>query len=139
MARIYKTSDRVKIKVDGLVVHISPLTYQVKSEMQSLIIAGKPMDAAVLSFKNAIKKIEGLTDQNDDEYKVEFENGVLTDGCVDDLMNIQQGTKLNLISIALLNGLPEEFENPNTGLALEGVSYVEASKKGKKSKAKVGA
>lgn len=140
MAKIYRTSDRIKINVEGLVVHISPLTYQKKAEMQALILQGKPMDAAVLALKSSIKDVEGLEDMSGSDYELDFVENELSDHCIDDLLNIAQGTTLNLVAIELLNGVPDEFTDPNTGQKLAGVEFVKEEKSaGKKSRRKAGA
>ncbi len=38
--KIYRISDRIKVKVGGLVFKIGPLTYDQKSEIQSLAASG---------------------------------------------------------------------------------------------------
>lgn len=108
--------------------------------MQALILQGKPMDAAVLALKSSIKDVEGLEDMSGSDYELDFVENELSDHCIDDLLNIAQGTTLNLVAIELLNGVPDEFTDPNTGQKLAGVEFVKEEKSaGKKSRRKAGA
>lgn len=136
MSRIYKTTDRVKVKVDDLTFSISPLSYAQKSEIQSKLYKAvndqdmlAAQDAAVLSIKYAVKSVKGLTDGNDEPYQLEMENNQLTQQCIDDLLNIEQNTKLAAVCTSLVHGISTEIVDPNTGEKLEGVSFEVSEKK----------
>jgi len=133
--RIYSTEDRIKIKVDGLVFEISPLSFNQKMEIQAEIINGEikgdplgAMKGAALAVKYAVKSITGLKNSEGKDYEFGFDDKGLTDESVDDLFNMEQGQKLTLVCLNLLAAIPKEFVDPSTGEAIEGVSLV---KKGK--------
>lgn len=135
MGKIYRVSDRIKVKVDGLVVEISPLTFEQKINVQAEVLKGDPMSAmrgAALAVKYALKGLSGLTCPDGSEYELEFAGGALTDQCLDDLFNLKESEKLALISLNLLQSVPSAFVDPNTGEKIEGVSIVKESG-GKKS------
>jgi len=125
MAIVYRTSDRIKIKVGELVVSVSPLNRYQKAKVQELTMVGKDIDAASTALKAGIKNIEGLEDIHNEPYKLVFDdNKELTDECIDDLMNLELAPELVNICVSLLNGIPKEFVNPVTGKKLKGVEFV---------------
>ena len=127
MSRIYRTSDIIKIEVDGLKIGVSPLTFDQKMIAQALVMNGdvtSAMKGAAYAVKCALKSIEGLTDADGQEYALSFNNNMLSDECWDDIQNIEQATKLTLVSLNLLAGMPKEFTDPNNGKRLEGVSII---------------
>lgn len=135
MSVVYRVSDTFDLKIDSIVVSISPLNYKIKSDMQSCVIAGKPMDAAVLALKNSVKKIDGLKTADGKDYELEFDSdGTLKEDCVSDLLNIPESSKLNLVAIGLINGMPKgDFLDPETRKPLQGVKFVSKASSRKKS------
>ena len=135
MTKLYRLSDKISIKIDGITIKISPLSFAQKSEMQSLLITGKPMDivqAAHYAVKCAVKEVSGIKLYDGSDYEVEYDGDVLTDECVSDLFNIPQKDKIGLICTELLNGIPDGFIDPQTGDKLEGVSIVRSKSPAKK-------
>ena len=128
MARIYKMSDRIPVKIHDLKVKIAPLSYEVKSVCQGMIISGNHMQAAVHALKNALKEVNGLENADGSSYELEFENGELTSTCIDELLNVQWSNEIQMVAISLLQGVPKEFTDPSTGKPLEGVTFAEAPK-----------
>lgn len=128
MAKIYRVTDRIPVKVDDIVVTISPLTIQQKSEVEAIGASGGSaalLNASLKALKYAIKDISGLENADGSGYKLEFDpDGSLSDACLDDIYNIQQSLKLITISLNLVNNIPDEFYDPVTGVPLEGVSFV---------------
>ena len=138
MSVVYRMSDRRQLKIDNIIVSIAPLNYKVKADMQSMVLSGKPMDASVLAIRNSIKGIEGLKLADGSKYEINFDDdGQLSMECVEDLLNIPEASKLNLIAISLVNGMPQkEFMDPESGKPLDGVKFVEKAKAEKKTKAR---
>ena len=133
MSVVYRLTDRRRLKIDDIEVVIAPLDYKVKADMQALIIQGRPMDAAILALKHGIKDVDGLTLSDGSKYELEKDDsGALSEQAINDLLNIPQSEKINLVSISLLHGMPQkQFTDPETGKSLAGVKFVEkpASKK----------
>jgi hypothetical protein len=129
MSKIYRTSDTVALNLDGLVVKISPLSYKQKMDVQAEILTGDTrgaMNAAALAVKYALKDIQGLEDSEGNPYQLKFENGKVADECWDDLQNIKEGQKLIMVCLNLMNSVPKDFVDPNTGKKLEGVSLIKS-------------
>lgn len=127
MAKIYKTTDRIPLEVDGLTIVVSPLSFEQKMQVQTEILklGGQgAMRGAKLACQFGIKDIKGLKNADETDYLVEIENDKITDKCWDDLQNIEQTQKLITVCLNLINGIPKEFVNPQTGEKLEGVSFV---------------
>jgi len=120
---VYRKSDRIKLKVGELEVHMSPLTFAEKSTVQEYIMEN-PMKGSLHALKCAVKDIQGLKLPDGSEYELAFENEILTDECVDDLTNIQNVDELFIACLDLINGVPSEFRNPMTGEKLEGVEII---------------
>lgn len=135
MAKIYRTNDIISLKIDGLVVNISPLTFEQKMQIQTELMLNAsegPMRAAKLACQYAIKDIKGLEDADGSEYKLEFENNKVSDKCWDDLQNVQETNKMITACLNLVNGVPSEFVDPQTGKKIEGVSIIKEASKAKK-------
>lgn len=127
MAKIYRTTDIIKLEIGGLVVGISPLSFEQKMNVQAEILKGDalgPMRGASLAVKYALKSIEGIEDQDGKPYQLQFENDKLSDSCWDDLQNISEGNSLTMVCLNLLDKVPSEFIDPNTGDKLKGVKIL---------------
>lgn len=135
MSVVYRTSDRLKVKVGGLVFKISPLSKYQKEKIQTLSIENKLMQSAATAIQCAVKSVSGLKDKDGEDYTLELDgNKELTEECVDDLMNLGEAPELATICAALLNGIPQEFVDPYSGKKLKGVSWIkEGEADGKKS------
>lgn len=133
MARIYRTSDRIKVKIDDTVVTIRPLTYHQKAEIQSHFLGftqgdvTKATEAMVSAIKYAVTGIEGIEDCDGRPYELEFDCDALSEDCVSDLLNIEISDKLQQVCSSLLHGIPKGFVD-NSGKPIEGVEIVKKVK-----------
>ena len=135
MATIYKTTDQIPLKVKDLTIKVSPLSFEQKMKVQSEILkngAEGAMRGAKLACQFAIKEIKGIVDGSGNEYQIELKDGKLSDECWDDLQNVQETQDLITVCLNLINGVPKEFIDPQTGKKLEGVSFVKKDNPGKK-------
>jgi hypothetical protein len=128
MAKIFRTSDRIPVKIDTITVTVAPLTFDQKTELQTVMLSASkdPMNAvrgARLAVKYAVKKVDGLEDMDGVRYDVELgEDGLLTDDSVDTLLNMQEYPKLIAVCSQLISGIPQGIVDPSTGKAMAGVS-----------------
>ena len=130
MSRIYRKSDRLKIKIDDLQFVISPLSLHEKTEVQQLMVEaqskgniGKLTKSICKTIQYSLKDINGLYDCDDQPYKLSFDDsGMLTDECLDELMNLELSDRLQQVCVRLLGGIPKEFLDDN-GNPIEGVSW----------------
>lgn len=136
MTKIYKTTDKVPVTIDDITFFISPLSYFQKSELEQHM--HKYLDtreiihaqnAAFKAIKYAVKGISGVTCLDGSDYDLEFEDKVLSDTCVDDLLNMEQSSRLSAICSSLINGLITDIKDPETGESLEGISFEDTEKK----------
>jgi hypothetical protein len=111
--KIYKTTDRLKIKIGDAIITISPLNLEQKIEIQTVLSKGTT-DAiyrgSALALKYAVKDVEGITFANGEKYVVELENGVLKDSIVEDLLNFEQAQDLMITCNSLVEGIPKGVE-----------------------------
>jgi hypothetical protein len=132
MARIYRKSDRIKIKIDDVTVTVSPLSAHEKAEIQKEMMAylkgniKSGQEGVILSLKYAVKDIEGVLDLDDKPYALKFESGYLTNDCVDDLLNMEITSKLAQVCGTLANGIPKDIVDKD-GNKLEGVEIIRGS------------
>ena len=137
--RIYKTSDRIPVKIDDVEFKISPLTFEQKSIISSCVktVAGETVydgsRAAFLGVKYAVKEVKGIT-HGEEEFELEFDDGVLSDECVNDLLNLELNEKIIITCTNLLCGIPDKIIDTTTGTPLVGVEFNRPTKKVKPKK-----
>ena len=117
-------SDRIPVKIHDMTVKISPLSYDVKSACQSLIMNGNHMEAAVYALKNSIKEIDGLENEDGSKYQLQFSEGQISQDSIDEILNVPGSDEMQLVAISLLQGIPKEFVDPGTGKKLTGVEFL---------------
>lgn len=139
MAKIYKRSDRIAVKIKDITVKLAPLSIDQKAEIQQAMLNGRVKSdikeltrGMVLSVKYSLKSIEGVTDSNDKPYALEFEGENLTDSCVNDLFNLEVKQELALVCSSLVKNIPNDFTDEN-GQKLEGVELIKPSEKSESS------
>jgi hypothetical protein len=126
VAKVLRMSDRIKVKIGELSFELAPLSNDRKIEISSCTKKQDGIDvydhgsAQHLYVKYSLKKVTGLTDYNDNEYKLSFENEVLTDDCVSEIFMIPQKQDLMAAAWQLLNGMPEKLTDHN-GKVMKGV------------------
>lgn len=135
---IYRKSDRVSVEIEGIEFKLSPLTFQEKSELQQHMIKAVrgDMDEAMISVRKSIKyclkDMKGVfyIDESGDkrEYHLGFEDNVLSDDCIDDLLNMPISAKLNSVCAAMLHGVPEEILGED-GKPVEGIKIKKQEEK----------
>jgi hypothetical protein len=135
MARIYKTTDRIKVKIDDIIVTLAPLTFRQKQEGQSMIISGQKngedhaiTKAVIQLIKWSLKGIAGLVDGDGNAYQLKMHNDEVSDESIDDLLNIEMYPKLMTVCTAMSVAVPSQFIGPD-GKPLEGVELVTSGDK----------
>lgn len=137
MLKVYKTSDRIPVKIGDVVVKVSPLTYQQKIDISNCTktVGGQEIfDAtrsAFLAIKFCVKEVSGVVYADGSKFELEFEDGVLKDDTVDEIMNMEINANLIMVAMNLLNGVPEKPVNPETGKPLKGVEFLNVEVKTK--------
>lgn len=137
MARIYRLSDRIKVKIDDITVTVSPLSNHQKAEIQTHLLGLHRGDihaatkGMLLSMKYAVKDIKGLED-SDGEYKCQFDNdGNLSDETLEDLYNLENSVKLLQVCQELVSGVPKSFKDKD-GNPIDGVEVISEESQPKK-------
>jgi hypothetical protein len=140
MARIYKRTDRIEVKIDDLIVKLAPLTFDQKTEIQQAMIKGradgnlKELSRGIaLSIQYSVKGVNGLVDGDGNPYTLEFDGEILSKNSVDDLMNLEVTPKLTMVCASMVNGIPSEFRN-NDNKPIDGVEVVKADKEASEKK-----
>ncbi len=135
MARIYKRTDRICVKIDDITVKIAPLTLHQKAEIQHAMILGRTKTdikeaskGIALAVKYGVKGIDGVQDSDGNPYQLKMDSeGNLSDEAVDDLLNLEMTQKLVMICSGMVNGVQTSFTDSD-GKALDGVEIVDTPK-----------
>jgi len=135
MTTIYRKSDRVRVKIDGVTFSLAPLSAHQKAEIQAAMLNGRRnMDikeatqGVVLALKYSIKDVDGVFNTDGTPYRLQLdENKCLSEECVDDLLNLEITEKLSLVCSSLIRKIPDEFTNEK-GEKMEGVEIVKTPK-----------
>lgn len=122
---VYETTDKIKVKIDELVFELSPLSFLTKNKIQTQVVTGNALEAAVTALKHGIKSVSGLKKRDGSDYKLSFENDVVSDASIDALMNIKSSQKLIAVVMNMISGMPEKQFVDQNGNPLDGVSFVE--------------
>lgn len=130
--RIYKTTQKIEVKIDKISIFISPLTYNQKMELQGLMMKastdmGQAMELVKKAMSMAIKDINGVVieDENgkDTDYKLDFNGTELSDDCINDLLNMPISNKISSVCSSLLAGIPDRILDQN-GEPIEGITII---------------
>lgn len=126
MARIYKPTDRMQFKIGEIIVKIAPLSRHQKNEVQKMMTKGQDKkdlmllnDAIMLAISYCVKGISGVFDANNEPYQLEFDEGVLTEECISDLLNMEESKQLIQLCSEFVNGIPKKG-------AVAGVELIES-------------
>lgn len=139
MARIYKLSTKVPVKIDDAVFQLSPLSISQKDEITCMLAevqneglkgASKMLAATRLALKYSVKGLDGVFE--DAEGLVPFvltfdSNGQLDDDSLEALSNFEHTQKLNEVIMSMLVG----FSTKNKIEGVE-IDYKGETKKQKK-------
>ena len=135
--RIYKTNEKIEVKIDDISVFISPLSYQQKIALHPSFMAAatgdleKGMEAVLITLKMSVKDIKGLYDDKG-EWKLTLVDGQMSDEDANDLLNLPISNKLQAVVTALIAGVPTVIMDGK--VPMEGVSIVQS--KGNKKQGK---
>ena len=119
----------------GLVQFIvKPLRYAQKTKINTQTVSHVKGELTVdhalstfLTIKYSLVDIKGLKDMHGKAYKLEFEKEddyeILTDDCVEALINCELGYVLNFYAKDAINSTPHQIVNPATFRPLDGVEF----------------
>jgi hypothetical protein len=132
--RIYRTSQKIEVKIEGISIYISPLSFHQKMELQTHMVAAsqgdmdEAMKGVVKALKFSMKGIRGVTvedhDGNEVDYELSFEDGELTEDCVNELLNMPVANKISAVCTSLLSGIQNQILD-HEGKPLQGVSVIQ--------------
>ena len=139
--KIYSLTDKIPVKIGDITISISPLSTIQKAEIQGLMLKTvkdpentlPAMQASNLCVKYSLKEIKGVEMADGTSFGLQFEDGVLTDDCVEQLNNSELGTLLHQTCLNLLKGIPNTFVD-EYGNELKGVEMVRPKSKKKAKK-----
>jgi hypothetical protein len=135
--KLYRTTDRISVEIDGAIFKFAPLTQAQKSEI--VMLGSKDALASIkLAVKYGLKDLIGAEDSEGNEYKLKFDdNGMLLDECVDDIHNpedIEVSQKISHTCMNFINGIPKKIINYQNGEEVKGVKILHPTLKAKNKK-----
>lgn len=117
MAKIVRPRDKIKLKLDDIVLVFSPLTVDQKADIQEDLVPGqmkmdrrKTLSGVRKFLKCSLKEVQGVECLDGSPYKLVFVDGHVSDECVDDLYNLSISTKLEQICTSLSLGVRDNIE-----------------------------
>ncbi len=129
MARIFRTSDKIPVKIGDITLTISPMSLAQKTELQSVMLSAKtdPMRAvkgAGLAIRFAVKGVTGVECMDGSPWTPTFgDDGILTEDSCDELLNLEESPKLIALCTQLVAGVPVNgVIDPQTGKAMQGIT-----------------
>ncbi len=128
MRKIYSLDDRIRVKIDDLIIVVRPLGYEEKADIQASMVSGDlkaAMRGAIDTLKATLVSIEGLVDSNDEPYVYDPEK-------FDDVLNLPESPKMTKVALNLLSNIPEVFIDPESDNPLIGVEILKENDQGKK-------
>jgi hypothetical protein len=127
---VYKSTDRVPVKIGDLTFWISPLRADQKLEIMSLVEREGGMEVvdqmkqSFLAVRYSVKEVEGLKNHDGSEYKLSLDDsGVMTDECLDDLLQLEVRQKIVDTCLKLLPGV-QEIKIPGVKIDLKKVRSI---------------
>jgi len=136
--KIYRTTDRISVKIDDVTIKLAPLTLLQKSEIQTYLAEASKgkgqsgLQGAMLAVKYSLKDIKGVEDQDGNPYELKFDGDVLADECVEELLNSEISDKMMITCSTLAVSIRDTIINPITNKPLEGVKILKNAKRGQK-------
>ena len=115
--KIYKTTDKIAYKLGELEIKISPLSVDDKTRLTELMMKGQEkkdftsiMESSIYALQCALKEVNGLEYNDGKKFEIEFDqNGKVKKELIDDLMNIEQTSKLIELCASFINGIPSNL------------------------------
>lgn len=109
--KIFTTEDRISVKIGELVFKLAPLTFRQKMEVQTFLTEKKTVEGIMLCVRYALKDASGLEKQDGSKYELKFDDkGILSEQSLDDILNADQGQKLQIVCAQLINAIPSQLD-----------------------------
>lgn len=128
--KLYRTTDRIPIKIGDAIFKVSPLTMEQKNEMQSFttkesgVTIQDIFKKTKLLFKYSIKEVSGIEYATGGEYKLSFDDdGTLSDECVEEFLNMEEKAKLSTVLWSFIVAISDKAIGPD-GKPLKGVEIL---------------
>jgi hypothetical protein len=136
MVTVYPVSQNFVIKIGkgraSVQIVVRPLKQKQRTDISSKSVTHDKGDIYIdnglqcfLTLKHSIKDIKGIKLPNGKKFELNFESfqneQVLTDDCVETLLNSELGTTLQFYAKDAINSTPHKIVNPVTRVPIEDV------------------
>ena len=126
--KIFKMSDRITLTIKGIIFKLSPLSFAQKGEIHTCTKMNGGVEEqdtirmTFLAVKYTVKAVSGIIDSNGEKYELEFDGDILSDDCVNDLLNLEICQEVGIAALNFLNGVPrkicDQFQKEIPGVTL---------------------
>lgn len=108
--------DRFEIVLDGVKFIFGPMSKRQKLDVikVSKIENGETLnnlDMGIRALQYTLKDVEGIKKRNGEDFKLEFDNGKVSEASVDTLLNCTMSDTLVLAALEFIIGIPEKIRN----------------------------
>lgn len=141
MAKIYRKTERKKIKFDDVTISFAALSNieksQLAAEAGSLTNAGEMLDLSYKTLKKCVKHVEGVEYGDGESFQLKFDKGgEMTNECLEELLTLSVSNEMLAVSQTLIHQFgANEFIDSATKEPIPGVSVLgNEPKAGKKKK-----
>jgi len=113
---VYRSTDRIKIKIHDVELIVKPLSYFEKSQVEGILFkeGGVIRENSILALakliKYSIKEISGVNNLDGTPYQLSFDaDGSLLESSIDELMNMGISNDLTIVLFGIRNSIPNEI------------------------------
>lgn len=95
--KIYRSSDRIPVKIEGVTFWLAPLSYEHRTELltfaskaQEVKVEADLLQLAKNTVRYSLKAIDGVEQGDGTPFALQFdERGIMSESCFDDLMQLE--------------------------------------------------
>jgi hypothetical protein len=130
--KVYRLTDRIPVKIDGVTFMVAPLSFEQKAEILGCkkIVKGEETEDHAkmvwLSIKYSVKSVTGLQNQDGSEYVIELVDNSLSDATISELLSLPIQGKLATACANLMNGV-SKYDIEGVEIDLDNVQSVKKS------------
>lgn len=128
MIRLPKMKNRIHLTIGEVEFVMAPLSLSQKYEITQAtnIVNGEMVQnlfkSQCLYLKYGLKDIVGIEDYDGNKYELDFQDDILTDDCVSELLMLPIFEKMISAAFQFLNSIPDELKDFSTGKKLKGAT-----------------
>lgn len=133
MTILYRTTDRIEIKIQDITLFVSPLSHHAKMTLlqkSGTVKSEDPrgmLEFAAEMIRLCVKDVRGVSLVDGSEWRPDFSEGKLTDESLGELLSLPMSAQIMQVAGAFMQGIPatNQVIDPSSGLPIEGVEVIQ--------------